>query len=75
MEPSSSLIPLGGLSLAQAGDLADQMAERDTFVRYRERKAKDTIRRHRADLALFAAYLRGIPGLFPIDDLFEDPFA
>lgn len=75
MEPSSSLVSLGGLSLAQAGYLADQIVEKDTFVRYRERKAKDTIRRHRADLELFAAYLREVPGLGIIGDLFEDPFA
>lgn len=62
-------------SLAEAGLLADQRAAREAFARYRERKAPDTIRRHRADLALFQAYLRQIPGLSPVGDLYNEPAA
>ncbi len=41
----------------------------------RERKAPDTIRRHRADLDLFTHYLRTIPGAIAIGDLYHDPAA
>ncbi len=68
-------LPLPAGSLEEAAHLADQVAAQDTFLRYRERKAKDTIRRHRADLALFTDYLRAIPGAVEIGDLFSDPFA
>src|SRR5215469_14153238 len=34
-----------------------------------------TIRRHQADLDLFAFYLRTIPGAIAIGDLYNDPFA
>ncbi len=67
------LTPTG--SLEEAAHLADQVAAQDTFLRYRERKAPDTIRRHRADLDLFTHYLRAIPGTIKIGDLYNDPFA
>ena len=51
------------LSLVEAGRLADHFTATSTFVRYQERQAKDTLRRHRADLALFTTYLHQIPGL------------
>ncbi len=63
------------LSLAEVGRLADQYTADSTFVRYRERKAPDTIRRHRADLDLFTTYLRQIPGLSTVGDLYADPAA
>lgn len=62
-------------SLAEAGSFADQMLAQETFTRYRERKAPETIRRHRADLALFATYLRQIHGLSFHGDLYDDPTA
>src|SRR5258708_33576077 len=67
------LTPAG--SLEEAARLADQVAAQDTFLRYRERKAPDTIRRHRADLDLFTHYLRTIPGAIAIGDLYHDPAA
>ncbi len=68
-------VPTPAGSLEEAARLANQVAAQDTFLRYRERKAPDTIRRHRADLDLFAHYLRTIPGAIEIGDLYNDPFA
>jgi len=72
---SGALVPRGELSLVEIGHLADHIAGEQTFARYRERKAPDTSRRHRADLALFAIYLRQIPGGVAVGDLYEDPSA
>jgi integrase len=72
---SRALVPGNELSLAEIGHLADHIAGEQTFARYRERKAHDTIRRHRADLALFATYLRQIPGGVAVGNLYEDPSA
>jgi integrase len=72
---SPPVVPEHDLSLQEAGVRADRIAARNIFARYRQRKAADTIRRHRADLALFTAYLRQIPGLRSIGDLYDDPFA
>src|SRR2546430_15303140 len=63
------------LSLLEAGRLADQFTAQTTFARYQERQAKDTLRRHRADLALFTTYLCQIPGLSEVGDLYADPAA
>lgn len=68
-------VPTGTLSLADIGQVADRIAGEQTFARYRERKAAETIRRHRADLALFASYLHQIPGGVTVGDLYEDPCA
>jgi integrase len=62
-------------SLVEAGSFADLLLAQETFRRYRERKAPDTIRRHRADLALFATYLSQIPGLSFVGDLYNNPAA
>src|SRR5690242_15332171 len=62
-------------SLAEAGRAADQLAAHKTFARYRELKAPHTIRRHRADLALFTTYLHQIPGLVPVGNLYHEPAA
>jgi integrase len=67
--------PLPELSLREVGAIADQAIARSAFVRYRERMAPDTIRRHRADIELFTEYLLEIPGLQGVGDLFHDPFA
>ena len=68
-------VPAEEFSLAKAGQRADEMVARSTFTRYRERKAPQTLRRHRADLALFITYLHQIPGLHTIGDLYQDPLA
>ncbi len=68
------LVP-SSLSLAEAGQLADQFTAQTTFARYQERQAPDTLRRHRADLALFTTYLQAIPGLTALGDLYGDPTA
>ncbi len=62
-------------SLAQAGRLADEIAARNAFARYRERKAPETVRRHRADLNLFTIYLQQLPGVQAVGDLSTDPVA
>lgn len=71
----TNVMEIAPLSLAEAGHLADQYIADSTFVRYRERKAPDTVRRHRADLDLFTMYLRQIPGLVAVGDLYADPAA
>ncbi len=71
----TQLISTAQLSLAEAGRRADQFTADSTFGRYRERKAPDTIRRHRADVELFTAYLEQIPGLSTVGDLYTDPAA
>ena len=68
-------VPIEEFSLAKAGERADEMVAQSTFTRYRERKAPQTLRRHRADLALFKTYLLQIPGLHPLGDLYLDPIA
>lgn len=68
-------VPAEELSLAKAGQRADEMVARSTFTRYRERKAPETLRRHRADLVLFTVYLQQIPGLQAIGDLYNDYLA
>ncbi len=67
------LVPQSPLSLAEAGRLADEFTAQATFARYQERQAPATLRRHQADLALFTTYLRQIPGLTDIGDLYCDP--
>lgn len=74
-ETPTSIIPVAELSLAEAGRLADQYSAASIFVRYRERKAPDTIRRHRADLDLLTIYLQQIPKLATVGNLFADPTA
>lgn len=72
-ETRTEVAEIASLSLAEAGYLADQYIADSTFVRYRERKAPDTIRRHHTDLDLFTEYLRQIPGLVAVSDLYADP--
>lgn len=74
-DPIQDLILSPALSLGQAGHLADQFTAASTFARYQERQSVQTLRRHQADLALFATYLRQIPGLTRIGDLSQDPLA
>jgi len=74
-ETRTTLVQISHLSLAEAGRLADQIASQNSFARYRERQAANTIRRHRADLALFTSYLDRIPGLQIIGNLYDNPTA
>ena len=71
----TALLVTGERSLADVGRYADEVASASTFERYRERKAYDTIRRHKADIALFTSYLMQIPGMQALGDLYLDPFA
>src|SRR6266496_5136231 len=68
-------VPAEEFSLAKAGQRADEIVTQSTFTRYRERKAPETLRRHRADLALFMTYLHQIPGLHTIGELYQNPTA
>ncbi len=53
----------------QLGQLANQAAALNTFAEYQGKRAKNTLRRQRADLALFAKFLAGVRFYdFPIDD-------
>ncbi len=56
-----------------AGRAANKAAARATFKEYRSRKARNTIKRQDADLALFAKYL-GSAGL-PVGNFATDPRA
>ena len=63
--------------LAEAGQAANQAAERHRFADYRMRRAEQTVRRQRADLALFTGFLDGlgVHGHLCPDALDEDPEA
>jgi site-specific recombinase XerD len=66
------LMPLSENSpMVIAGQAANKAAARATFTDYRTRKAKNTIRRQDADLALFTDYLKSAG--VPVDNLAEDP--
>jgi len=60
-------------NISAIGQAANQAAAETAFIDYQARKSDQTIRRHKADLALFAEYLesKGIPA----GDLFSDPQA
>ena len=60
-------------ALAQAGQAANQAAERHRFADYRLRRAEQTLRRQQADLGLFAAFLLELE--VPAGDLWDDPDA
>lgn len=59
--------------LSQAGAVANLIAGRQALTDYQARKAKKTLARQQADLALFGDYLRAA-GLAP-GDFFHDPAA
>lgn len=60
-------------ALALAGQIANSQAARGVYADYQERKTANTLRRQRADLALFTSFLREA-GIEP-GDLFGDPGA
>lgn len=68
-----SLSPIQNAALAEAGQIANEIAARSVFSDYRGRKAANTITRQDGDLALFADYLRSV-GLTP-GDFATDPTA
>ena len=59
--------------MRQAGQAANNAAGRHTFKAHTARKAENTIRRKRADLALFETFLNGAG--VPASDLFDNPQA
>ena len=61
------------LDLATLGEIADHFASQAAFEDYRSRKAKNTLRRQDAELALFKTFLltRGVE----VGDLVNDPQA
>jgi integrase len=67
---TQEIIPVSTQSI---GELANFHANRVAFEDYQKRLAKNTKRRHRAELALFAQYLTlaGLPTL--VDDLLDYP--
>lgn len=64
-------------SLVTAGAIANDHAARAAFHDYQSRKADNTLRRQRGDLALFAEFLAaaGIPAAPTGDDLYSSPRA
>lgn len=74
LAPSPRSIPSG---LEIAGQMANGHAARAAFGDYQSRKADNTLRRQRADLALFADFLTvaGIPDAPTPEDLYSTPDA
>lgn len=60
-------------ALRQAGQAANDTAGRYTFADHTQRKADNTIRRKRADIALFETFLNECQ--IPARDLFDNPAA
>lgn len=60
-------------ALTQAGQAANDSAARYTFTDHTDRKADNTIRRKRADIALFETFLHDVH--IPAHDLFDNPEA
>jgi len=60
-----------------AGQVANGYAAKNAFGDYQDRKADNTLRRQRADLALFAEFLAvaGIPAAPTAEDLYSTPDA
>jgi integrase len=56
------------------GQVANDVASQHVFQDYTQRKSDNTLRRHKADLALFREYLNHV-GIFPTGDLATDPAA
>lgn len=59
--------------MTEAGQAANQAAARGSFTDHTARKADNTIRRKRADLALFESFLKSVN--IPAHDLFDNPLA
>jgi len=60
-------------ALTIAGTTANKIAAQNAFIDYRDRKAKNTLRRQDNDLALFAQYLR--VARLQVGDFAQDPQA
>lgn len=74
---TTALTPTQPNALALAGQIANGHAARAAFGDYQSRRADNTLRRQRADLALFADFLdaAGIPDAPTGDTLYSDPDA
>lgn len=65
----NAIIPTNTHQQQHIGQLANQAAALNTFTDYQAGRAKNTLRRQRADLTLFAAFLAGVRFYaFPADD-------
>ncbi len=71
---SQALIPLAQEDqpplVALAGQVADSRAREDVLERYRERRTAQTLRRQRADIALFERYLAAMGA--PVEGMADD---
>ena len=67
----TNIIPAGWPALAQVAQIADQAAAAHSLDEYHKGKSKETLRRHRHDLALFSHFLeetaQASPGDFYTD--------
>lgn len=70
---TNDLAPIEPGALAIAGEVANQLAGRASWIDYKERLAPNTKARQKNDLALFAAYLES-KGL-QAGDFYQDPEA
>lgn len=74
---NTQVVPVETTAVALAGQIANGHAAQAAFADYQSRKADNTLRRQRADLALFAQFLgaAGIPDAPTGDDLYSTPGA
>ncbi len=72
-DPGSAIVFVEASPLALASQVADRAAAAHVFAEYQRRKSPQTLRRQRADLALFTSYLEAAG--VPVGDLAADPGA
>src|SRR5918912_4185540 len=72
-DAGSAIVVVAASPLAVVAPIADQAAAAHVFADYQRRKSPQTLRRQRADLALFTAYLAAAG--VPVGDLERDPGA
>lgn len=72
---TTELVTTTQTAMEAAGKVANGHAAKAAFVEYQSRKADNTLRRQRADLAVFADFLTvaGIPDAPTADDLYNTP--
>ena len=72
IRPTTDLAHLNTIT-THAGQAANEHAERNVFARHEAGKSPETVRRNRADVALFENYLRAVG--VPASGLYDNPDA
>jgi site-specific recombinase XerD len=70
--PAADLAHLNNIT-TQAGQAANEQAERTVFARHEAAKSPQTVRRNRADIAVFEGYLQSVG--VPATGLYDNPHA